>query len=77
MDNKIIRYSIDKIENNLVEMQNLDTLEMIIVSKYDINFDVNESDIILFDGKNYIKDEKTTKSRIDYIREKMNKLKQE
>ena len=72
MDN--IKYSVDRIEGEYIVLQDIDSLEKKIIYKSSIDFEVNESDIITYDGINYYKDDDEKNNRINYLMEKMNKL---
>ena len=69
-----IKYSVDEIEGDDVILQNIETLERRVVNKSQIDFDINGTDIIIYDGIKYYKDEIETENRINYLMEKMNKL---
>lgn len=70
-----MKYSVDKIEDNVVTLENISDCTIINIDKNIIDYEVEEGDILLFDGKNYIKDDLTKEERIKRIREKMMKLK--
>lgn len=71
----ILKYAVDKIENDIVVLENIKTGEIISESKDNISINVKERDIIIFrDGKYFFDDIEKLK-RINMLREKMNRLK--
>lgn len=68
-------YAIEKIENNLVIAENLETKEQITLSLENFTFSIKEG--TLFDIKNnkIIKQEKLEDERRKLLRERMEKLK--
>lgn len=71
----ILKYAVDKIENDIVVLENIKTGEVINESKDNISINVKERDIIIFrDGKYFFDDIEKLK-RINMLREKMNRLK--
>lgn len=70
-----MKYAVDKIENDIVVLENIKTGEIISESKDNISINVKERDIIIFrDGKYFFDDIEKLK-RINMLREKMNRLK--
>lgn len=70
-----MKYAVDKIENDIVVLENIKTGEIINESKDNISINVKERDIIIFrDGKYFFDDIEKLK-RINMLREKMNRLK--
>lgn len=73
-----MKYAVDKIEENIVTLENIETGELIIID--DINIlpiGVKEKDILRYENNEYKKDELSKEERIKIIREKMNLLKNE
>lgn len=68
-------YSVDKIENEIVIIEDIETGEIINVNLKLLPKEVKENDILKFDGNIYSIDLKEKEKRINRIREKMNKLK--
>lgn len=68
-------YAIEKIENNLVIAENLETKEQITIPQKDFTFSIKEG--TLFDIKNnkIIKQEKLEDERRKLLRERMERLK--
>ncbi len=70
-----MKYSVDRIEDNIVILQDLDTKVIKEVNKKDIKFKISDGDVLLFKDNKYIKDNKLKEDRIKLIQEKMNRLK--
>ncbi len=69
-----MRYSVDKIENDIVLLENIKDGNKLEVDIKKIPSGIKETDILYFDGKTYVKDDEEKQKRVDKIREKMNKL---
>lgn len=72
-----MKYAVDKIEDNVVTLENISDCSITNIDKNIIGYEVKEGDILLFDGEKYIKDDLSKEERIKRIREKMMKLKGE
>lgn len=70
-----MKYSVDRVEDNIIVLQNINTKEIIEINKKDINFKVVDGDIIIFKDNKFIKDEKLKEDRLRLIQEKLNKVK--
>ncbi len=70
-----MKYSVDKIENDIVVLEDIETKEKINVNKKEIPFIVNEKDILRYKNNEYIKDNDLKDKRIKMLREKMERLK--
>ena len=70
-----MKYSVDRIEEDIVILQDLDTKEIKEVSKKSISIKVSDGDILVFKNNKYQKDKKLKEDRIKLIQEKMNRLK--
>lgn len=68
-------FSVDRIENNVVILENINNGEKKEVDISDFSFNIKEKDILLYDGVKYILSNKDKNERINFIRDKMNKLK--
>ena len=68
-------YTVDRIENDYVVLENRNNLDMIDVKITEFNYDVSEGDIVLYKDGKYIKDEEETKRIESNIRSRFNKLK--
>lgn len=69
-----MKYSVDKIENDIVVLEDLESKEKINVNKKSIPFIVNEKDILRFENNEYIKDDDLKDKRIKMLKEKMKNL---
>ena len=67
-----MKYSVDKIEDDIVVLQNLDTKE---IKEVKLSFKVKEGDILIYKDNKYIKDDKLKEARMKMLRDKLNKLK--
>lgn len=72
-----MKYSVDKIENEIALLENIDDKSKLEVNVTVLPSNVKENDILFYDGKKYMFDENETELRIKRIREKMKKLKGE
>lgn len=70
-----MKYSVDKIENDIVILEEINTGYIKEENISVFNFEIKEKDILLFDNNVYIKDENEKINRINMLREKMNRLK--
>ena len=70
-----MKYSVDRVEDNIIVLQNINTKEIIEINKKDINFKVVDGDIIISKDNKFIKDEKLKDDRLRLIQEKLNKVK--
>ncbi len=70
-----MKYSVDRIEDNIIILQDLDTKEIKEVSKKDISIRVKDGDILVYKDNKYKKDINLKEDRIKLIQEKLNKLK--
>lgn len=71
-----MKYSIDRIENDKIIVQNLETLQMEEISKDKIPLSVRDGDILKLENNTYQLDETEKEKRKKRIQEKLNKLKQ-
>ena len=70
-----MKYAVDRIENNIVILENLNNKEIREVNIERIGFNINEGDILVFKNNRYYKDDKEKKNRISLLQEKLNKVK--
>ena len=70
-----MKYSVDRIENNIIVLENLDTKEIKEINKSKLSFKVKEGDILVFKDNVFIKDDKAKEDRLKMMQEKFNKLK--
>ena len=71
-----MKYSVDRIENDKIIVQNLETLQMEEISKDKIPLSVRDGDILKLENNTYQLDEAEKEKRKKRIQEKLNKLKQ-
>ena len=70
-----MKYAVDRIENNIVVLQDLNTKIIKEVNIKTIGFEVNERDILIYKDNKYYKDNKAKQERINILQEKLNRLK--
>ena len=70
-----MKYCVDRIEDNIVILQDLDTKEIKEVLKKDVGIRVKDGDILVYKDNKYMKDNKLKEDRLKLIQEKMNRLK--
>ena len=67
-----MKYSVDRIENDKIIVQNLETLQMEEISKDKIPFSVRDGDILKLENNTYQLDEAEKEKRKKRIQEKLN-----
>ena len=72
-----MRYAVDKIDGKIATLESIEDGSKIYTSLINIPFEIKESDILLYDGKSYLKDDEFKNDRLKKILEKMEKLKNE
>lgn len=70
-----MKYCIDKIEDNIVLLENINTGEKLEINISELSFNVKEGMIIQKTDQGYEQDEQTEKDRRASILAKFNKLK--
>ena len=70
-----MKYAVDKLEDNIVVLENLDTKEIKNVELSKFDFNIKEKDIIIYKNNKYIKDDKLKQDRLKLMQEKLNKVK--
>ena len=69
------KYSVDRIEENIVVLENTNNKEIIEINKSEFDFEVVEGNILkLVEGK-FVLDKDTEVSRRESLRERLNRLK--
>ena len=69
------KYSVDRIEEDTVVLENIENKEIIEISKSELDFEVVDGNILkLVDGK-FVLDKETEVSRKESLRERLNRLK--
>jgi hypothetical protein len=72
-----MKYSVDRVENDKIILENLETKVIKVINKNDINFNVSDGDILLYENNKYIKDVQSKIDRLKLMQEKFNKVKGE
>ncbi len=70
-----MKYSIDRIENNIVVLECIYTKEIIYVDKKNLPDNIKETDILSLDEDGYKIDFLEKKGKINLLKSKMSKLK--
>ena len=70
-----MKYSIDKIEDNIVVLESLEDKSIKEIDKKILDFNVKEKDILIYKDNKYYKDDNLKNERIKLLQEKLNKLK--
>lgn len=70
-----MKYIVDRIENNIIILENLNDKSILEIPKDKINFLVKDGDVLYYDNDNFKLDLETKKKRIELIKEKFNKVK--
>ena len=69
------KYSVDRIEEDIIVLENIDNKEIIEINKSELDFEVVDGNILkLVDGK-FVLDKETEVSRKESLRERLNRLK--
>ena len=69
-----MKYAVDKVEDDIVLLENIINGEKIMVKKEDFSFPVKETDIVIKKDGAYLKDDKEKEDRIKMIKAKMEAL---
>lgn len=68
-------FSVDRIENDVVILQDIKSGEIRQVNVNEFDFKIKEKDILIYDVVKYILNNDAKKERLRLLREKMNSLK--
>ena len=69
------KYSVDRIEEDIIVLENIDNKEIIEINKSELDFEVVHGNILrLIDGK-FVLDKETEVKRKESLRERLNRLK--
>jgi len=71
-----MKYVIDRIEDNIVVCQNLETKEMIELKKVLLPSNIKDGNVLIFENNEYKLDLNEEELRRQRIRERFNRLKQ-
>ena len=67
------KYSVDRIEEDIIVLENIDNKEIIEINKSELDFEVIDGNILrLIDGK-FVLDKETEVSRKESLRERLNR----
>ena len=69
-----MKYVVDRIENNIIILENLKDKSILEIPKDKINFLIKDGDVLYYDNNNFKLDLETKKKRIELIKEKFNKV---
>ena len=69
-----MKYAVDKVEDDIVLLENIINGEKIMVKKEDFSFPIKETDIVIKKDGAYLKDDKEKEDRIKMIKAKMEAL---
>lgn len=70
-----MKYAVDRFEENIVILENIETGEIIEVAREILPVEIHEGSILIFKNEEYLMDEDTEKERRMSLRERMEKLK--
>ena len=69
------KYSVDRIEEDIIVLENIDNKEIIEINKSELDFEVVDGNILrLVDGK-FVLDKEIEVKRKESLRERLNRLK--
>lgn len=69
------KYSVDRIEEDIIVLENIENKEIVEVNKTELDFEVVDGNILkLVDGK-FVLDQELEVSRKESLRERLNRLK--
>lgn len=69
-----MKYSVDRIEGDIVILDNVETNEIIQIKRSDLNFEVREGNVISIVDGNYVLDLNEEVRRKNSLRERMERL---
>ncbi len=70
-----MKLAVDRIEDNIIICQDIETKIIYELDKELLNFEVNDGDIISFENGVYYKDDKSKEERINIIKSKFEMVK--
>ena len=71
-----IKYAVDKIEENIAELENLETGEHLYINVKKLPAKVKEQDVLVYISKKYILDNKEKEERKKKINKKFEQLRE-
>ena len=70
-----MKYSVDEIIDDIIKLENLETREIVYLNKDELDLNIKENDILIYENGTYQLDYKTKEERIKFLREKLERLK--
>ena len=71
-----MKYAVDRVEDNIIILQDLNTKEIKEINKKELTFEVNDGDILSYENKKYFKNNNEKEEKLRIIKEKLDKLKE-
>ena len=72
-----MRFAVDRIEDDIVVLENLDDEKITYLNKKELKFEVSEGDILILNGNTYVKSDTEKEKRLLEIKRKMDMLRKE
>ena len=72
-----MKFAVDRIEDNIVVLENLDDEKITYLNKKELKFEVVEGDILILSGNTYVKSGTEKEKRLLEIKRKMDMLRKE
>lgn len=72
-----MRFAVDRIEDDIVVLENLDDEKITYLNKKELKFEVSEGDILILSGNTYVKSDTEKEKRLLEIKRKMDMLRKE
>lgn len=72
-----MKFAVDRIEDDIVVLENLDDEKITYLNKKELKFEVVEGDILILNGKTYVKSGTEKEKRLLEIKRKMDMLRKE
>ena len=70
-----MKYAVDRIENDIVVLENLSNGNILNVNKCNLPANIKEKDVLIYENNAFKISEEEKKNRIETINEKMERLK--
>lgn len=72
-----MKFAVDRIEDDIVVLENLDDEKITYLNKKELKFEVVEGDILILSGNTYVKSGTEKEKRLLEIKRKMDMLRKE
>lgn len=72
-----MKFAVDRIEDDIVVLENLDDEKITYLNKKELKFEVVEGDILILNGNTYVKSGTEKEKRLLEIKRKMDMLRKE